>query len=193
MISSQFRDDEGVAAYDIFNEPHLDLGIDAYKSATQAAVDAIRSNGDTHRIWVEGMTGGPRGTLPSLAKSGPWLNDPLDNLEYSQHFYLQGGSLHSLTARLGRFGAWCEQWHVPCSVGEVGWKTTATPDAQQAFDNFYSEADRLRMDVTYFGASSISHVSGYYAYAASGATPMTIDSTGPQADVVERHLGRVES
>jgi 2-keto-3-deoxy-L-rhamnonate aldolase RhmA len=59
-----------------------------------------------------------------------------------------------------------------------------------AFQNAYNIADEKGLDVTYFGASSLSKPNGYIAYGSSGRTPMTIDTSGPQAAVVEAHNTR---
>ena len=79
--------DERVLAYDIFNEPRWSVGIDAYKRYAQVAVDAIRSTGDEHTLWVEGILSDERGRLAAIAPDGPWIEDPLGKVMYSEHFY----------------------------------------------------------------------------------------------------------
>ncbi|QCQ17983.1 glycoside hydrolase family 5 protein [Microbacterium sp. RG1] len=193
ILAKAFRRDQWVEAYDLFNEPHASIGIAEYELGTQAATDAIRRTGDRHRLWVEGFLGGRSATLASIAPGGPWIRDPENNVEYSQHFYQHGATPSYVLTALATFEAWCNRWEVRCSVGEVGWKTHASSETTGTFDEFYSMADTDHLDVTYFAASSLSHVGGYFAYASSGAAPMTIDSSGPQAMVLQRHNSRLSS
>lgn len=112
-----------------------------YKTYIRAVVRAIRENGDMHTLWVEGMKEAATGGLPQIAPDGPWINDPLDRIVYSQHFYpggtgtaLRGAddagptSGSAFLAALRGFGDWCTTFGVRCSVGEVGWPSDESLD-----------------------------------------------------------------
>ncbi len=207
-LAERFRGDQRVAAYDIFNEPRWSVGIDAYKKFSQVAVDAIRATGDEHMLWVEGILSDERGRLAAIAPDGPWIVDALGKTMYSEHFYdNEGGADYDPDAdhtrvleRLRTFVQWCSDWAVRCSVGEVGWpsggpggvQSRASADGWNAlFEEFYTIADDADLDVTYFGASSVTRTGTLLAYVASrpGLPSATgIDTALSQAEVVERHL-----
>ncbi|MGC5224399.1 glycoside hydrolase family 5 protein [Micromonospora sp. DT81.3] len=209
-IAERFRDDERVAAYDIFNEPRWSVGVQTYKRYAQVAVDAIRSTGDDHVIWVEGILSDKRGRLAAIARQGPWVIDPLDKVMYSEHFYanergagfVPGTDYSPVLDRLRTFGDWCRAWAVRCSVGEVGWPSGGANGAQsdadaagwnELFDQFYSLADEYELDVTYFAASSTTQVGTLLAYVSSDPRPLSpvgIDTALSQASVIEAHLSR---
>lgn len=209
-LAERFRDDPGVLAYDIFNEPRWSVGAAAYLRYSQVAVDAIRATGDGHAIWVEGILSDTRGRLAALAPHGPWIVDPLGRTMYSEHFYADenGAAFSDVAAprvvldRLRTFAEWCARWGVRCSVGEVGWPSggpggVQTRESAQEwnvlFDEFYTVADEYGLDVAYFGASGSRQVGTLLAYVASvpGIPSRSgIDTALSQAEVVERHLSR---
>jgi endoglucanase len=208
-IALRFRDDPNVAAYNIFNEPRWQVGVDTYLRYSQVAVDAIRAMGDTHSIWVEGMLSDERGRLSAIAPWGPWIIDPLGRIIYSEHFYADSyGEYDPATEsrtvldRLRQFGDWCTQWEVHCAVGEVGWPSNGpggyfSPESDAGwnalFEEFYTIADQYKLDVTYFAASGTHQVGTLLAYVPSrpGTPARTgIDSARSQAEVIEGHLSK---
>ncbi|HEX5858449.1 MAG TPA: cellulase family glycosylhydrolase [Microbacterium sp.] len=183
-LAERFRGDERVAAFDIFNEPRWSVGADVYKRYAQVAVDAIRSTGDEHTVWVEGILSDERGRLAAIAPEGPWVDDPLGKVMYSEHFYDNevGDAFDPATDhtrvldRLRTFAQWCREWAVRCSVGEVGWPSGGPGGVQteasgaawnELFEEFYAVADEYELDVTYFAASSAAKVGTLLAYVAS--------------------------
>lgn len=209
-LSQRFRGDERVAAYDIFNEPRWSVGVEVYKRYSQVAVDAIRATGDEHMVWVEGILSDERGRLAAIAPDGPWIVDPLGKTMYSEHFYdNESGDQFDPDADHGRvldrlrtFGDWCTMWAVRCAVGEVGWPSGGTGGVQSSlsaegwnalFEEFYALADEYALDVTYFGASSVTQTGSLLAYVSSAPglpSPAGIDTALSQAQVIERHLSR---
>jgi len=188
VLSDRFKDDARVAAYDIFNEPKIGLTSQIYERFAQVAVDAIRATGDSHTVWVEGMTG-YRGSLADIAPNGPWVEDPSNAIVYSQHFYpAEGKPASEILDRLTKFGDWCQGWSVRCAVGEVGWFSDTGDSTIATFQKFYSVADQFKLDVTYFGASSLASKNPYWAYTSDSSN--TIDRANPQAAVIEAHLGQ---
>lgn len=209
-IAERFLHDERVAAYDIFNEPRWSVGVDDYREFAQIAVDAIRATGDEHTIWVEGILSDTRGRLAAIAPDGPWIEDPLGRIMYSEHFYDNeggedfdpGADTTKVLDRLRTFGDWCRQWAVRCSVGEVGWPSGGRGGVQSAasaagwnalFEQFYDLADAYELDVTYFAASSAKQTGTLLAYVGSSPgipSASGIDTALSQAEVIERHLSR---
>jgi endoglucanase len=209
-LSSRFKDDKRVAAYDIFNEPRYQVGVETYKEFAQAVVTAIRDNGDEHTIWVEAMIG-VRGRLVAIAPEGPWIEDPLDRIVYSEHFYADesrgpfdaDAGYEELFAGVETFADWCDDGGVHCSIGEVGWPSGGRDGIQTAesaegwnrlFERFYDLADRRRLDVTYFTATSFKSSGPFIAYGSTeGGVPVPgIDKRYSQADTIEAHPSQPE-
>jgi endoglucanase len=93
-LSPVLRDTPGVIAYDIMNEPH-DLvegnenqrpDAEIWEQFSQAAVDALRTAGDHHRLLIEGVSWSNVDAFGSLHPT-PWIADPIDNVVYSAHQY----------------------------------------------------------------------------------------------------------
>lgn len=173
-LSSEFRNDPAIYAYDIFNEPRTALlDFETYRSYSKAVVEAIRANGDSTTIWLQAMLGD--WTFARKAQKGPWILDangkPDQSIVYSQHFYpsltaTQQVPFDTLTRyssfhqSIEDFGQWCEKWSVGCSIGEIGWPGTGSSETtaedllnwQTLGERAYATADRYGMDVTYFAA-----------------------------------------
>lgn len=66
----------------------LNLPDGAWQRSSQAAVEAIREDGDTVPIYVSGTGSGRTSTWGSDNPSGPWINDPEDQIIYESHCYL---------------------------------------------------------------------------------------------------------
>jgi hypothetical protein len=210
-IANRFEGDERVLAYDIFNEPRWSVGIDNYRLYAQVAVDAIRSTGDQHTIWVEGILSEARGRLTAIAPNGPWIEDRLGKVMYSEHFYdNEDGKVYSsaddhtkVLTQLKAFGEWCTKWSVRCSVGEVGWPSGGTGGVQSAtsasqwnalFEKFYRLADAYQLDVTYFAASSATKTGTLLAYVSSDPgvpSGKGINTSLSQSKVIQAHLSRL--
>ncbi|MFS0733984.1 cellulase family glycosylhydrolase [Microbacterium sp. 1P10UB] len=187
-ISDRFRDDDRVAAYNLFNEPRARIGVDVYFDYVQVVIDALRSAGDDHAIWIDSVPGGAPGGFARIAADGSPLHDPADALVYSQHFYRQNGESRArLLERVSDFGLWCQRNAVHCSIGEIGWKASAPSGTADVFTAVYELADSFEMDVMYFNASSVPNSGDMAAYFASAGST-AIDSSGPQAKVIEQFL-----
>lgn len=101
-LSAQFRDNPGVLAYGLMNEP---VGMAAangfsaaqlWEQASQAALNSIRANGDTKLVMVPGYqwsgvkqwaTQHPRG----------WITDPASGFRYEAHHYWDGDNSGTYT------------------------------------------------------------------------------------------------
>ena len=91
-LSTAFDGEPGVAAYDLMNEP-VDIpdvggrsGAEIWESASQAAVDAIRGNGDETLIMVPGYRWSHVYEWPETHPDA-WITDPADNMRYAAHHY----------------------------------------------------------------------------------------------------------
>jgi len=81
-----------VYAYDLMNEPHdLTGGAKTWEKYSQAAVDAIRSTGETKLLMIEGHAWSSAASWP---KQHPiaWINDPMKNIMYHAHIYMDNDS-----------------------------------------------------------------------------------------------------
>jgi Cellulase (glycosyl hydrolase family 5)/Ca-dependent carbohydrate-binding module xylan-binding len=91
-ISQAFRSNPGVVAYGLMNEPvnmpgwRRSTPARVWERASQAAVDAIRSNGDRRLIMVGGYLWSG---VQVWAQQHPsaWIRDPADNIRYEAHHY----------------------------------------------------------------------------------------------------------
>ncbi len=92
-LSSNFKHNPAVVAYDLMNEPDNRGGmgdggfgsdVKAWEVYSQRCLDAVRGNGDGKLIMVGGMSG-PR----NWARTHPskWITDPASNHMYSTHHY----------------------------------------------------------------------------------------------------------
>ncbi|AND16879.1 glycoside hydrolase family 5 protein [Rathayibacter tritici] len=208
LLATQFLADGRIAAYDLFNEVKRALvPVATYKAYMQAVVTAIRDTGDRHTIWVEGMREGATGTLAAIAPDGPWIQDPLKRIVYSQHFYpggtgttlrsvKQGGVEEDLfVGSLTIFGRWCQRYTVHCSVGEVGWPsdeslvlaTGGVGSWTDLGEAFYAVADVYGLDVTYFGSTRKPDCGWLMAYCGDDHE---INDARSQSAVIEEHLSR---
>lgn len=100
-LSEAFEGVPGVLAYDLMNEPvymggddDLDdmdaeddpSGARAWEAASQAAVEAIRAQGDDTLIMVPSYGYSHAGEYPEFHPRG-WIDDPADNFRYAAHQY----------------------------------------------------------------------------------------------------------
>jgi endoglucanase len=221
-LSSEFKNDPGVIAYDIVNEPYEQqsgnstyLSTATVQSYEQYIVSAIRSNGDSKLLWIEGNNYSAAGGFQTTNGDTAWINDPDNNIMYSAHDYpptSNGGSWsnttfqssdsswsNDLTDSTG-FVTWMNANHVRGSIGEIGVPTAATGSDQQEWNNVLNEmydiADTNKLWVTYFDAGS-SFDEPNLAYDNSGgntvdlstkpATVPGINHANYQAPIIEAH------
>jgi hypothetical protein len=87
-LADALGDHGNILAWDIMNEP-TDMPGDArgWETASQAAVDAIRSTGDTRTVVVPGYSWATVTKFAFLHPDGPWIRDPADEVRYAGHHY----------------------------------------------------------------------------------------------------------
>lgn len=142
-LSDEFKDDDGVYAYDLMNEPVYFDDV-SWEEISQRVVTAIRENDDNKVIYIEGNNWSSAAnwtkvnnvdTATGISK-GPWIDDPADNIVYSAHCYFDSDSSgqYNMTydeeleknpdldnigvERASVFIDWCKKYNVRGSFGE---------------------------------------------------------------------------
>lgn len=130
-MSREFRGAPGLYAYGLMNEPH-NIVTKRWEQASQAAVDAIRAQGDGTLILVPGSNYSSSYIWVHCHGRKAWIRDPLDNFAYEAHCYFdKKGSGHyeeeptpealeRTAKRLEVFVEWCESNGVRGFLGEFG-------------------------------------------------------------------------
>jgi hypothetical protein len=182
-------------------------GSKTWETISQQVVTAIRNNGDTKLIVMEGHG-------YSSAKEWvnnhptPWINDPANNTVYSPHYYFDvdnsgdypdtyatentaavTNGYSNLASRVAHELTSVMQWAVRNGVrlwfGEIGWTNTADTASWNAVgEALYDELDRFSADATYWAAGERWGTS-YNLSLYTGTTQTTVKA---QASVVEAHL-----
>lgn len=198
-LSTVFKNEDGVYAYALMNEPH-DMGTADWKAISQAAVDAIRANNDKKLIIVpgNGWSSGNRW----VKENGPtaWINDPAGNFVYEAHQYFDHDESGSYAwsydqelaqnedfanvgaTRLANFFGWCKRNGVWGFLGEYG-----VPDDDTRWltvlDRFLSALDADGFGGAYWAAGDWW---GSYKLSVQPTNNYTVDR--PQTSVLLTHL-----
>jgi len=209
-LSNEFKNESGVYAYDIMNEPH-DMqtatltSAENWRAISNAVVNAIRANGDTKLILVEGNSWSnaaeweKKNATPT--DKGSWINDPANNFIYSAHSYWDqyANGLYEDTydeelarnpglptlgmKRVMYFIDWCLKNNVRGHIGEFGVPST-DPRWNIVLENFYKCIDEYGFDATYWAAGSFN----------PERYPLCCNPTNgvdaPQMSVMEKHLSK---
>jgi uncharacterized protein (TIGR03437 family) len=198
-LSTEFKDEPTVYAYDLVNEPH-DMGSASWKSISQAALSAIRANGDNKLIIVPGDNWSAAQTWASVHGPTSWISDPANNFMYEAHQYFDRDNSGSYArtydqelalnpnlatvgpTRLAPFVNWCTSNNVRCYLGEYGVPNT---DARwlTVLDNFLGALDQANLHGTYWAAGEWW---GNYILSVQPANNFTTDR--PQTSVLLSHL-----
>lgn len=198
-LAQEFRDDAGVHAFDLMNEPH-DMARADWKAISQEAVNAIRGMGDKRLILVPGN--GWSGAEQWLRNNGPeaWIQDPENNFAYEAHCYFDRDNSGAYARgydeeaayladlpNIGRrrvlnFVEWCRRNQVRGYVGEFG---APHGDARwlEVMENFLAVVDEAGMDATYWAAGE------WWEEYQIGIQPRkTFTEDRPQVELLQRHL-----
>jgi endoglucanase len=137
QVSAAFRDEPAVYAYGLMNEPH-DMGRSDWAGISQAAVDAIRGEGDRKRILVAGDGWSNAERFAEVNGRRAWVRDAAGAVLYEAHCYFdhdhsgryEADYAAELAAdprleergarRLRPFLRWCQANRVRGFVGEFG-------------------------------------------------------------------------
>jgi endoglucanase len=202
-LSDLFRGDRRVYAYDLMNEPY-ELPDEVWQSYSQGVVAALRAHGDGTLLWIEGNEYSSAGSWREHQPK-PWIDDPIDRHAYSAHCYPGITSEEpqreptavdqdEFLLDLSHFVGWLAEFDRRGSIGEVGWPSaryvgaTGAQEWNRLGEAWYAMADKARLDVTYFGASS-AYDNWLWAYNASqnGLHLPGLHRAESQAVVIEAH------
>lgn len=170
-VSTVFKDEPAVAAYDLTNEPH-DMGVANWGQIAQTVVTAIRNNGDNKTIMIPG-DGWSGATYWSFYNgNAAFISDPANNYYYEAHLYFDSdfSGTYAETydqelaanadlamvgvTRLQPFVSWCTANNVPCYLGEYG-IPSSDPRWLTVLDNFLKALDQAGMPGTYWAAGEL--------------------------------------
>lgn len=88
-MSTLFRNDDRVVAYEIMNEPNgMSGGAAQWETISQAVVTAVRANADDTPIWVSGYNWSPAWNWGAI-HADPWITGT--NIKYVAHHYFDNG------------------------------------------------------------------------------------------------------
>jgi endoglucanase len=167
-LSAAFKGESAVYAYGLENEPHH-MGTSNWKAISQAAVSAIRANGDGKLISVAG-DGWSNAKGWTKYNPQPWITDPSNNIVYEAHLYFdfntsgeysktydeEAATDLNITNRgvtwVAAFLKWCDTYHVKGYIGEYGVPTRGDPRWLVVMDNFLIALDKAYMPATYYAA-----------------------------------------
>lgn len=209
-LSSLYKNETAVIAYDIMNEPY-NIAASIWQPYSNGCVQALRAAGDNKLVWVEGCNYSQPASWRTNHPT-PWIQDPANNTMYSAHMYFDGGGSYPLgfaynsypgstgdaLARLKVFTDWLQQYNVRGSIGEIGWppstRTSTWAQWNALGESWYQKADAANLWVTYFTAMSADdNPNGAYQY--SGPPPVFPNVPGislarTQSQVIEAHPSR---
>ena len=198
-LSNEFKAEPAVYAYDLMNEPH-DMGKADWKAISQAALTAIRNNGDNKLVMVPGDAWSAAHRWPSVHGPTTWISDPANNFMYEAHQYFDNDNSgtykrtydQELAAepnlatlgqtRVAQFVDWCNSNGVRGFLGEFGVPNT-DPRWLTVLDNFLSALDAAGFDAAYWAAGEWW---GNYALSVQPQSSYTIER--PQLWTLLRHL-----
>lgn len=163
-IAERWKDQDGLYAYDIMNEPH---GADEYwPAAAQAGIDAIRKH-DKHRpLLIEGNFWSSSFLWPKLNDPLLQLKDPSDKLIFSAHLYIDKHSSGQYkepiaddfdtmlgVKRVKPFIEWLIKHDKQGHIGEFGIPAD-DPRWLEAMDNLLAYLQEHCIPMTYWAAGS---------------------------------------
>jgi endoglucanase len=176
-ISSAFKDEPAVVAYDLMNEPH-DMGTDSsgnpvnWGQIAQTSVTAIRNNGDNKLVMIPGDGYSNATYWSTYNGSTAFISDPANNYYYEAHEYFDSdySGTYAETydeelaanpqlaqvgvTRLQPFVSWCTVNNAPCYLGEFGIPNN-DPRWLTVLDNFLTSLDQAAMPGTYWAAGEL--------------------------------------
>jgi uncharacterized protein (TIGR03437 family) len=165
-LSAEFRDEPGVYAYDIMNEPH-DMGNANWKTISQAVLNAIRANGDQKLVMIPGDSWSSAYRWVTTHGSQAWITDPANNFLYEAHEYFDSdeSGTYALSydlelqknpnlanigpTRLAPFVSWCTSNKVRGYLGEYG-IPNSDPRWLTVLDKFLTSIDQAGFPGTYW-------------------------------------------
>lgn len=163
-IAKRWKDQEGLYAYDIMNEPH---GADKYwPAAAQAGIDAIRKHDKNRPLLIEGNFWSSSYLWPKFNDPLLQLKDPSNKLIFSAHLYLDkhGSGQYKEpiednfdtmlgVKRVKPFIDWLIKHDKQGHIGEFGIPAD-DPRLLEAMDNLLAYLQENCIPMTYWAAGS---------------------------------------
>lgn len=167
-LSTEFRFEPAVFAYDLMNEPH-DMGRGDWKAISQAVLTAIRNNQDDKLILIPGDSWSSANRWATTHGPASWIQDPSNHFAYEAHQYFDrdesGTYVSTYDAELARtpdlvnlgrtrvshFLDWCKTNGVRGIVDEYGIPYN-DPRWAAVMENFLLALDEAGMDGAYWAA-----------------------------------------
>ena len=206
-LSDEFRNEAGVYAYDLMNEPHQ-MGSANWKAISQAVLDAIRRKDDDTLIMIPGDDWSSANRWVRAHGSTAWITDPANNFAYEAHLYFDSDESGSYSkpagftgtsydyqftrvpglATIGRtrvtnFLDWCRLNNVRGFLGEFG-----VPNDDERWlavlDGFLALVDEAGFDAAYWAAGE-----WWGDYALSVQPRGNFDQDRPQLAALLAHPG----
>jgi endoglucanase len=200
-LSNEFKDEPAVYGYGLMNEPH-GMGTADWKTISNAAVKAIRENGDKKRIFVAGEHWSNASGWEKHNGPTSWITDPDNNFIYEAHCYFDADNSGSYKKtyekelaknpklpELGRlrvmdFITWCTKNNVRGFLGEFA-VPRDDPRWNEVLENFMQALDEAGFGGTYWAAGTY-WGDGYPMSIHPADKQMTVDR--PQMEVMLKHL-----
>ncbi|HAQ86611.1 MAG TPA: endoglucanase [Pseudomonas sp.] len=193
-VAKRWKDEKGLYAYDIMNEPH---GADEYwPAAAQAGIDAIRKHDQKRPLLIEGNFWSSSYRWPKFNDPLLQLEDPSDKLIFSAHLYIdKHGSGHYKepleknfdtmlgVKRVKPFIDWLIKHDKQGHIGEFGIPADE-PRYLEAMDNLLAYLQDHCIPITYWAAGS-----------SWGKYKLSIEPTKdgrdrPQWEVLSKYVGQ---
>jgi uncharacterized protein (TIGR03437 family) len=167
-LSTEFKFERAVYAYNLMNEPH-DMGTANWKEISQTVLEAIRANQDDKLIFVPGDSWSSANRWVIVHGGASWIQDPSNNFAYEAHQYFDHDESGTYTAsyaaelaanpdlanvgstRVQRFLDWCRANGVRGMLGEFGVPDT-DPRWLIVMENFLQALDGAGVEATYWAA-----------------------------------------
>lgn len=163
-IAERWKDQDGLYAYDIMNEPH---GADEYwPAAAQAGIDAIRKYDQQRPLLIEGNFWSSSFLWPKFNDPLLQLKDPSDKLIFSAHLYIDKHSSGQYkepipddfdtmlgVKRVKPFIEWLIKHDKQGHIGEFGIPAD-DPRWLEAMDNLLAYLQKHCIPMTYWAAGS---------------------------------------
>lgn len=161
-IALRYKGQTALYAYDIMNEPY---GADsAWPAAAQAGINGVRKYDRTRPIYIEGTSWSSAARWPRYGDALLSLKDPVDNLVFSAHIYIDSNSSGSYkeapaadydlmtgVKRAEPFVTWLKKNHKRGHIGEFG-VPGDDPRWLQAMDNLLAYLQDNCIPISYWAA-----------------------------------------
>ncbi|HDZ58079.1 MAG TPA: glycoside hydrolase family 5 protein [Pseudomonas xinjiangensis] len=163
-IAKRWQGRSSLYAYDIMNEPYGSADA-TWPTAAQAGIDGVRRYDRQRPIYIEGQSWASAARWPQYGDRLLSLNDPIDNLVFSAHLYLDSDASGSYVdspdatvdpmvgvKRAQPFVNWLKKNYKRGQIGESG--IPNDPRYLKAMDNLLGYLQENCIPMTYWAAGT---------------------------------------